>query len=436
MRTYTISPLILLVAFTIVPTLFFPLACFAEPAESPVSAAPKTFKEVLEVVIQSNTKIRSFVSKSEGLKGLVTQASLLPNPEIEVELENFSGDLSGTDESEFTTSIGQKIETAGKRTARTDLAKAKRESFLLEAKTEVAEIIGNVKTAYQQVLFAQARKALAEQELHLAKDVYSAVEKKVRYGGVLRVELTKAEMALQSAQIKLANARQILDESKNELSSYWGGDGFDIGKLPRLPLSESNDTPLTPFDVKQSPFYKLSESRLYTATARHRNERALIYPDVTARVGYRRIEETGDNTFITSLSVPIPLFNRNQGSVRNASKLQEATKQEHINNTRRLHSKISNLQKRLEVQTKELKLLKSAILPQSKKALDQVKSAYALGKVSYLDLLDSQSRYIEARERELIVSKLTYQSKIELQKLKGTVLHGLGVEIFRRDRNE
>ena len=41
-------------------------------------------------------------------------------------------------------------------------------------------------------------------------------------------------------------------------------------------------------------------------------------PDVTVKGGYRRFEETDDHAFIFGISVPLQLFDRNQGAIAEA----------------------------------------------------------------------------------------------------------------------
>ena len=47
-------------------------------------------------------------------------------------------------------------------------------------------------------------------------------------------------------------------------------------------------------------------------------EKSRAIPDLTAGLGYRRLSGSDDNALVGGISIPLPLFNRNQGNIREA----------------------------------------------------------------------------------------------------------------------
>jgi cobalt-zinc-cadmium efflux system outer membrane protein len=79
--------------------------------------ADLSLADALALALAHNPELATFSYEMRIQEANALQASLLPNPEFDAEIENFagSGSLNGFDESELTLSIGQLIELGGKR---------------------------------------------------------------------------------------------------------------------------------------------------------------------------------------------------------------------------------------------------------------------------------------------------------------------------------
>ncbi len=381
-----------------------------------------TLSQVLAWVLERNQKIKSFSSRDSSFKSLVQQANLIPNPEIDIEAENVGGSFDGTDSAEFTAAVSQLIETGGKRSARRGLAQAEAEAFGIQARIEISEIIAETKVAYKRVIFTQSRLELAEKEIALNNDVVSTVKSKLTYGGILEVELTKALINLKSSRLRYARVKQELEGAKRMLAALWGGDGSAIGTLSGTLSIPNSPSEIKPFNIEESPFFEFSKASIAIAAKNYQREKTLSIPDLTLSAGYRRLEEAGDNTFVGAVSVPLSIFNRNQGSIASAASQKRSARQEFSDFQTQLKARLVTLQERLTTLLNESRTLESSIIPDSKKSLRQATKAYKVGRVNYLDLLDSQKVFIQSQERAYEVLMLAIEAQVELQKIMGTVL--------------
>src|SRR3546814_4203611 len=73
--------------------------------------------------------------------------------------------------------------------------------------------------------------------------------------------------------------------------------------------------PPSPVDASQTLDVKLAEINRLIAQAQLGQARAEGRLDPSIGVGMRQLRETGDRAMIASLSVPLPVFDRNQGNV-------------------------------------------------------------------------------------------------------------------------
>ena len=81
-------------------------------------------QSALQRALQNNPTYKAALANIDAAAGSRLQASLSPNPDAVLEIENFAGDdeQDGFDGAEFTFGIEQTIEVGGKRANRTDVA--------------------------------------------------------------------------------------------------------------------------------------------------------------------------------------------------------------------------------------------------------------------------------------------------------------------------
>ena len=95
----------------------------AEPAAITPAAEPAgvlSLRDALALALERSPELAAFSWDVRVREAQALQAGLLPNPELELEVENFagSGEVSGFDGSETTVALSQLVETAGKRSKR------------------------------------------------------------------------------------------------------------------------------------------------------------------------------------------------------------------------------------------------------------------------------------------------------------------------------
>ena len=94
-------------------------AASAWTAEPTTARVELTLADALRAAAASNPALRGAPFELQALEGRRQQAAVRPNPELELEFENFagSGDMSGTEALESTLALSQLIELGGKRDA-------------------------------------------------------------------------------------------------------------------------------------------------------------------------------------------------------------------------------------------------------------------------------------------------------------------------------
>lgn len=395
---------------------------FATAQPAILSNRVTSFEEALILTLNNNLRVAALQDQKRSLSALKKQAGYFPNPEMELEGENFGGSLDGYNEAETFLAISQLIELGGKRSARLEEAQGQEELFDAKAFIERNEIIAELKITFSNVQLFEALEALSVEELKILQSSEKAVRKRVEKGAALQSEHIKARMEVEMAKLAVVTAKQDLVSAKTELANFWGGNHEDIGPLGTFSLPVDDIEELKPFDVTTSPFMGLSNAKINAAEKNLRLQKSQAVPDITLAGGYRRIEETSDHAFVAALSLPLPVFDRKRGEISSAQHELAAEKKLKLDLERSLGVAIENLQKKLKNKIVEIRTLRQSILPAAKQSFQGFRSAFERGRSSYLEFLDAQGTFLETKKREQELSFSALESQIELQKLMGTVI--------------
>ena len=154
------------------------------PAEPSLSARPPdeepqgtlSLEEVLRAALLQNPELSSTAFEVRAAEARTLQAGLLPNPELELEFENFggTGEVRGVDASESTFQLSQLIELGGKRARRLRAAGLERDLAGWDYEAKRLEVLTEATKGFVDVLAAQERLALTEDIVRLSEQVLNA----------------------------------------------------------------------------------------------------------------------------------------------------------------------------------------------------------------------------------------------------------------------
>jgi cobalt-zinc-cadmium efflux system outer membrane protein len=383
-------------------------------------------RQALSIALLKNPELSAFSWEVRAGEARALQSSLLPNPEVEIESENLggSGDLKGFDSTESTIQLSQLIELAGKRSKRIRIAALERDLAEWDYEKKRIDLFTNVTRAFVDVLAAQEHLALAGELADLAKKVHNAVFERVKAGKVSPVEETKAKVALSISKIEWERTKRTLKVARKRLASFWGstspifqkveGKLYNISPIPTLEQLNSR--------VLQNPDIARWVIELKQREAAVELADAEKIPDLTLKGGVRRLNESNDNAFVLGVSIPIPIFNRNQGGTLEARHNLVKAEKEREAMEIQVRSTLAEVYQNLSAALSETTTLKEDVLPGSQSAFDAANEGYLFGKFSFLDVLDAQRTLFKARERYIEALADYHKSVADVERLIGESL--------------
>lgn len=385
-------------------------------------AAPLTLKAALELALGANPDLSAAGHELEAVKATIIQAQVRPNPEISTLIEDTRRATRET-----TLQFNQPIELGGKRAARIDVAERRRAAAAAELDVKRAEIRAAVMVAFFNVLAAQERLQFAKASVDLAQRATTAASRRVMAGKVSPVEETKARVAEAGVRVELTLAGSELTTARKRLAGLWGNPGprferaeggLDI--LPPLPALDDLNSRLA-----TSPSLLRARIEVDHRLALTEVERSQRIPNLTVSLGAKRNEELGRNQAILGVSIPLPIFNRNQGNLLEALRRTDKARDELSTAEVRLFNELAQAHERLNTAHQEVALLQRDILPGAQSALNAATRGFELGKFSFLEVLDAQRTSFQTKSQYLRALSEAHQSAAEIERILGAALPNL-----------
>ena len=377
----------------------------ADSSAAKVKTTTMTLEQALERALANSPHIKAATAATEAAAGHVRQSKMRPNPEIELETENFAGggELTGFDGAKSSIIISQSFELGGKRNARMGVAASMMERSSISEDASRSEIIRSVVSAYVEALIAQERVQIIEDLKGTAGKLYAAVQKKVQAGKVSPLEEKRAQIENATAELSLKQALERKRRSYIALAATMGESTRVFEQLSGnvfnyvQPLSA--ETYLA--NLNNAPAFRDIAQEMNIRRAEIKLEKSLRTPNLNLSGGYRRLNDLGENAFMASFSISLPIFDRNQGAIAASEANLRRSQYEQQAVEISLRSRILALHSHLVASFETVQKFEMTVLPAAWDVMLDMKKGYDAGKFSYLEMLDAQRTYFELRKEFL-----------------------------------
>lgn len=379
-------------------------------------AGPLTLQQALRQAFKSNPELGAAALEVKAVEASILQAGVRPNPEIAAVLEDTRKATRTT-----TVQLNQRLELGGKRDARIKAAEKGRDAAQADYLTKRADIQAAVVAAYFAALEAQENLQLLHGSLQLAQRASEVAAKRVAAGKVAPIEATKARVAEAGVRVELQQASGSMNIARRALAGTWGDaiPGFSsidghINDLPALP-----DLAVVLERLQNSPAFVKTRVEVERRQALVQLERSRRIPDLTVSIGAKRVEQDRQNQMIFGLSIPIPVFDRNQGNLQEALQRADKARDELRGAQLRLDGELRDAYERLKQGREQVAALQSEIMPAAQDAYETATKGFELGKFSFLEVLDAQRVLFQAKSQALRALAETHRAATEIERVVG-----------------
>ncbi|NNJ24904.1 TolC family protein [Alienimonas chondri] len=394
------------------------------------AGVPLTLEEALEMAAANNPTLVQARAQVQGTLGLAVEAGLWPNPTFRYIGEQIGVDREGETDTpgEFQgATITQEFVTADKR----DISRAK---FL--QRTRVAEwaavsqqwrVCNDVRVHFYQALGAKQTVAIREDLLKAAEDALVTAREQWNLGQATRSDLHLANVALQEARLNLLMAENDYLEQFQTLASLIGlplETGAVVGELDGE-TAEIDFEQVYQEYLEEAPQVIMAKQKLREDQITLKRELVEPIPNVFVEAGSGYNFEALETTGALSVSLDIPIFDRNQGNIRRAEADLVRQRREIQRTEMLLRRDLAMQYRRYLTARQHVEQFAQVILPEARAAYKNQLDAYAEDRQQWTDVLKVQSSYFDLRQRYIghLVALRTSETLI-----RGYLLHdGLNV---------
>jgi cobalt-zinc-cadmium efflux system outer membrane protein len=381
------------------------------------AAKPLSMRGALVRALASDFGASATVARIQGAEAGIRQAGRGPNPTVGADIENFAGTgaYRGLRAPQTTLYVQQPIEWGGKREARTAVAQSELEGTRMRGALRTLDLFREVEVAWIDVVSATAQIKVAEDRLSIARQLQVEIARRAESGRDPAYLQSRAEAQVALEQIAVDQGKAAARIARANLAGYWkGGANYEADNV-----AFENVAPPAEGKVVFNVDTAVLETERELAAARVTLERARGIPDPAIRIGIRHIGDTRDTALVAGISIPLPLFDNNQGNIDRASANQRAADFDIAAAKVVLRRELTRLQARMVANATEARRINAEVVPAAERAVHLIRDGMERGGFSYVEFSDAQRTLSDARLRRIEAIKAYHLDMAALNRLTG-----------------
>lgn len=353
-----------------------------------------TLDQALEEAAARSPAVVAAEAEVAAVEARARQAGYRTNPELSLEVENFAGtgELNGLNATETTLAVNQRLDIGGRRSARVTAARAELEVQKIRLAIARADLARSVREQFARATAARDKLAQAIENVERARELARVTGILVEEGRDPPLRALRARSALAQAEAEREAAAADELAARSSLAALFGV-SVPIGAVSgrTVDLTPQSLEPEASLDVR------LADAERLAAQAGVRQQLAERRLDPAVGVGVRHIRETGDVGLVAGVSMPLQIFNRNQGNIDAARQALAAADARRASVLASTTAEARNAIANVEAAQRRVEALEKAAVPEAAEALRLGELSYREGRSSLLELIDVQNAYTSAR---------------------------------------
>ena len=381
-----------------------------------------SLNELQAMAVGSNPTLRQAADGVEAERGAAQQAGLGPNPYVgyvaeQIGVNGTAGELHGA-------TVQQEIVRGNK----LGLSREKYAQRARIAETNFAaqqqRVLNDVAMRFYETYAAQQRIDIHQRTIDTAQDNVLTYKEMLNLGQVGEAEVLKAEVELRRATVNLRQAFNEQDRAWRELMSFVG-----VPTLQPTALMIDTESQQQPLDWDTALSHLLATSpQVIAAQQKIRHDRIVIQREIAEptpnlllglTTGYNA--ESGQATAGVSAGMYLPVFNRNQGTIRQARADSALDCAELERLQLELRNSLAQQYSEYVSAWQQVQEYDETMLPKSRQAVEMLELSYQDRRAPWISVLDAK-QFLLSLENEQIDNRLSY-SQADIS-IRGNLLMG------------
>ena len=283
-------------------------------------------------------------------------------------------------------------------------------------------IWSQVATLFINVQLAESTLELAVEDLNSFQKTVDISESQFKAGGISENDYLKIKLQVVQFQTDVQQAQlsrvQALSDLRQQLGYESVSAGYDVaGSFDYLPMPIKLEE-LQTKALQIRPDLRAAQQAVAAANSQHGLAKANAKQDVTVSTNYSHVNAISALTF--SVSIPLPIFDRNQGEIARTQFAIRQAQEQHSAANGQVLTDVRDAYEGLQTNDRLVQMYRSGTLDVAKKNRDISEYAYRRGAASLLDFLDAERSYraTQISYRQTLAAYLT--SLEQLRQAVGT----------------
>ena len=400
----------------------------ATDLECPIG--PITLRQALSLSLMKNPALASSAWEVRAGEAKTLQSGLRSNPTLGAQVGNTTqsgahpghSDVGDTAEVD----ISQVFELGNKRAKKTRVAILETSLAGWDYEAKRLDVITETSKAFVDVLAAQELLALNTEMERTSGELFVSASKRNKEKAQL-VGVLKAKADFSTAKLQKEQAVNKLEAARKRLAGSW------CRKTPTFEKAEGIFAELRPIpslDELVRFLYRNPDVARWAKEIEQRFavlalEKAKTVPDVTLSGGAQESRVNNGNAFVFGASVPLPLFDQNQGNILAARYKLEKAGAESRDALIKAGTALGDAYQTLASSYRESKTLKKDLMPVLERIANSYYKQYQKDGSGLSEVIDTRRALFEARVKCIEVISAYHKSRIDIERLIGGDLYAL-----------
>jgi len=257
------------------------------------------------------------------------------------------------------------------------------------------QLVFNVGQQFVDVLLAESTLEFAQKDLDSFQKTVDISNERFRVGDMSEGDFLKIKLQLLQFQTDVSAAKLAKVQALAALRQFLGfesvPDDYDVqGTLDYQPV-HGDVNGLKTLAAINRPDLRAAQQGVTAAESQLALQKANGKMDVTGTFNYTHT--AGVNTGAFYYSMPLPIFDRNQGEIQRAGYAVTQAQQQASETTQQVSTDVVEAYENLRTNDEIIQLYQGGYVDQAKQSRDISEYAYRKGAASLLDYLDSERTY-------------------------------------------
>ena len=392
------------------------------PLGAAAQAAPEwTLSDALEIAFEDSPVLRGRQAGRREVASRLVGARTFPNnPEVSLELADRSS--AGGSTTDRGLSVSQELELAGQRSQRiavADQALAAAEAVYLQEQRLLAF---RVETAFAKAVLAREQLGVATTDADLAREVLAFSQRRLERGAATQIEANLAQASAGRAERTLYRARADYVSARSRLAEIAGAKP-QVLPVPTGDLLVPEAEPHALEDLLESAFERRGD--LFAAGQREQAAEAAIRlalaegkPNLVVGGFFEREEATND-IFGVTLSLSVPLFNRNQGRIAESRATRERLRHERAALRLTVEQEVVAAFNSLQAARAAVEHLRDQVLGTLDENVELLQRSFEAGRIGATEVVTLRREFVASRREYIEAVADAWLARIELDLATG-----------------